>query len=511
MPQKQTAKIGFDNQKYLSAQTKRIIERVERMQGKLYLEFGGKLCFDYHAARVLPGYDPNVKISLLKKLGDKIELVFCVSAKDVQEGKVRGDFGLTYDNVTLKTIDDLKDFGLVVSTVVINMFSGQKKALVLKRCLENLGIKVYTSPVISGYPTDIDRVVSDEGFGQMPVVETAKPIVIMTGAGPGSGKMATCLAQVYHDFKNGRPSGFAKFETFPIWNLPLKHPVNVAYEAATADLGDFNMVDPFHLSACQITAINYNRDVENFGIMIKIIDKIAQPGSLLAGYRSPTDMGVNMAKEGIVDDGCVQRAARQEIIRRWFSYSRESVIGTGSRDAVLRTEKILKENGIELSERKAVEPAREAAKSARERNDGHKGIFCGASIELPDGEVVTGHNSALFHAESAVIVKAIKKLAGLPDEIHLLSPAILSSVGALKAGMGDNESPSLSVEETLIALSISSVSNTVADAGLKMLRRLNGFEMHLTHLPAPGDEAGLRKLKINYTSDCQLTLQNYIG
>lgn len=504
-------KVGFDNKKYLTAQTKRILERVEMFKGKLYLEFGGKICFDYHAARVLPGYDPNVKISLLKALGDKIELMYCVSAKAIQEGKMRGDFGLTYDNVTLKTMEDLHGFGLEISTIVINRFMGEKKAVIFKKHLENLGKRVYTSPEIEGYPNDVDKVVCDEGFGKFPQIETKKPIVIVTGSGPGSGKMATCMAQVYHDNKAGRSSGFAKFETFPIWNVPLKHPVNVAYEAATADLGDFNMVDPFHLAAYNVTAINYNRDVENFGIIKLMMNNVVDKENPMAKYNSPTDMGVSMGKEGIVDDDAVSEASKQEIIRRWFKYSRDFTVGIGSKSAVEITERLLNETKIKLSDRSVVEPAREAAARAKSNGEGHKGIFCGAAIELSDGTVITAHNSDLFHAESAVIIKAIKKLAGVPDDMHLLAPSILTSIGALKAEVAGDESPSLNVDETLIVLSASSSTNPIAESGIKMLKKLVNCEMHLTHLPAAGDEAGLRKIKVNYTTDSHLTLQNYIG
>ncbi|MFH1823816.1 MAG: DUF1846 domain-containing protein [Candidatus Firestonebacteria bacterium] len=504
-------KIGFDNKKYLIAQTRRIMERVGMFKGKLYLEFGGKICYDYHASRVLPGYDPNVKISLLKELGDNIEIVYCVSAKDIQDGKVRGDFGLTYDNVTLKTMEDLQNFGLEISCVVITRFSGEKKALVFKKHLESLGMKTYISPEIDGYPNDIDRVVSDEGFGKVPHIETKKPVVIVTGSGPGSGKMAMCLSQVFHDSLQAKHSGFAKFETFPIWNLPLKHPVNVAYEAATADLGDINMVDPFHLNAYGVTAINYNRDIENFGIMKRIIDKIADKENHIAKYNSPTDMGVSMGKEGIINDDVICEAAKQEIIRRWFRYNKEFTIGVGTKETVVRTEKIIQEIGIKLSDRNVVEPARNTAHMAREQREGHKGIFCGAAIELLDGTILTAHNSSLFHAESAVIIKAIKKLSGVPDNMHLLTPLILTSIGSLKTEVSGVDSPSLNVDETLIVLSVSSSTNPLAETGIKNLKYLANCEMHLTHLPTAGDEAGLRKLKVNYTTDSFLTLQNYIG
>lgn len=504
-------KKGFDNQKYLSAQTKNILARVEKFKGKLYLEFGGKLCYDYHAARVLPGYDPNVKVELLKELGDKKEIIFCVSARAIQEGKVRGDFGLTYDNVTLKTIEDFDSMGLSISAVIINLFSGEKKAVTFQKHLEKLGVRVFTSPLIDGYPFDIEKAVSKEGFGLTPFIETSKPIIIVTGAGPNSGKMATALGQVWHHYNKGKEAGYAKFETFPIWNLPLKHPVNVAYESATADLGDFNLVDPFHLARYNITSINYNRDVENFGILKRMIDKIAKKGDALSMYNSPTDMGVNMAKEGIVDDAVVAEAAKQEIVSRWFKYNKEYTMGTGSRETLERSEKIINEMGCKLTDRKVVMPAREAAESAKNKSEGNKGVFCGAALELPQGEIIKAHNSPLIHAESAIILKAVKKLAGIPEEIHLLAPSVLNNIGALKGEVSGIDSPSLNLDETLIALSVSSGTNTLAEAGLKKLKQLGGCEMHLTHLPTPGDEVGLRKLRINYTTDAHLTLQNYIG
>ena len=502
--------IGFDNKKYLDAQTKKILERVDLFKGKLYLEFGGKLCFDFHAARILPGYDPNVKVSLLRELGDKKEIIYCVSAKAIQDGKLRGDFGLTYDNVTLKTIEDFENLGLKISCVVINMYAGEKKAEVFKNYLERLGVRVYTSPMIEGYPNDVEIAVGENGFGKFPFIETTKPIVIITGAGPCSGKMATGLAQVWHHLKNGSQAGFAKFETFPIWNLPLKHPVNVAYEAATADLGDFNLVDPFHLEAYKVAAINYNRDVENFGIMKRMINKIAAGVNHMSKYNSPTDMGVNMAKEGIVADAVVQEASKQEIIRRWFRYSKEFTTGSGTKDAVDRTEKILNEMSLKPTDRKVVGPARLTAEATKEKGEGHKGIFCGAAIELQDGTVIVAHNSPLFHAEAAVTIKAVKKLANLPEDIHLLPPNIMQNIGKMKKDICGIDSPSLNVDEMLMVLSAGVGMNPVAEKAIEMLKKLEGCEMHFTHLPSPGDESGLRKLKVNYTTDSHLTLQNYL-
>ena len=502
--------LGFDNKKYLKAQTSSILKRVSRFKGKLYLEFGGKLCYDYHAARVLPGYDPRAKLEVIRLLKDKISIIFCVSAKDVQEGKIRGDFGLTYGNVTLKTIEDLEGFDFRVNSVIINRFRGEKKALVLADRLEKLGIKVYYQAEIEGYPKNIDLIVSEEGYGKNPYIETPAPIVIVTGAGPGSGKMSTCLSQVYLDKKKGLDSGFAKWETFPIWNLPLKHPVNVAYEAATADIGDYNLVDPFHLSACKVSAINYNRDVENFNIVKSIIEKIIDKDNPMSSYKSPTDMGVNMAKEGIIDEGLVCLAAHEEIIRRWFRYNREFIEGRGKKAAVERVEKLLEELKIKPTDRKVIDPARAAAREAEEKGKGHKGIYCGAAIELENGKVISGKNSSLLHAESAVVINAIKALARIPRGIDLLPNSVISKIGFLKEKVLGGNSPSLNLEETLIVLAISAASNPMAEAGIKVFKKLSGSEMHITHLPSPGDEAGLRKLGINYTTDARLTLHNYI-
>jgi uncharacterized protein (UPF0371 family) len=508
MPEK---KVGFDNKKYLKTQTESILERVSQFKGKLYLEFGGKLCYDYHAARVLPGYDPRVKIEVIRLLKDKISIIFCVSARDVQEGKIRGDFGLTYDNVTLKTIEDLGNIDFPVQSVIINRFRGEKKALVLGDRLEKLGVKVYYQAEIEGYPENIDLIVSDEGYGKNPYIETPAPVVIVTGAGPGSGKMSTCLSQVYLDKKRGLDSGFAKWETFPIWNLPLKHPVNAAYEAATADIGDYNLVDPFHLSAYGVTAINYNRDVENFNIVKSITEKIIDKDNPMSSYKSPTNMGVNMAKEGIVDDEVVQAAAKQEIIRRWFRYNREFIEGKGKKAAVERVEKLMEELEVKVADRKVINPARRAAIEAEKKGKGHKGVYCGAAIELKNGKIIRGNNSLLLHAESAAVINAVKMLARIPRKIDLLPNSIISNIGSLKERVLGENSPSLNLEETLITLAISAAGNPMAEAGIKVFKKLSGCEMHITHLPSPGDEAGLRKLGINYTTDARLTLQDYIG
>jgi uncharacterized protein (UPF0371 family) len=349
-----------------------------------------------------------------------------------------------------------------------------------------------------GYPTDIDRIVSDDGYGANPRIETSKPIVVVTAPGPGSGKMATCLQQLFHDHRRGIQSGYAKFETFPIWNLPLKHPVNVAYEAATADLADFNMIDPFHIEAYGKVAVNYNRDVEIFPVLRRILERITGSDSL---YKSPTDMGVNRAGFAIVDDAVCREAARQEIIRRCFRYRCEYALGSVERVTVERSELLVEEIGAGMEDRKTVTPAREAADRARERGKGHEGVCCGAALELPDGSIVTGSNSPLMHASSSLVLNAIKVLAGLPDVMHLLAPSVIASITGMKSGVLRRKTVSLNLEETLIALSVSAAGNPAAQMAMEKLADLRNCDVHLTHIPTPGDEAGLRRLGVNITSD----------
>ncbi len=491
-------KIGFDNEKYLNEQQESILERVKLFNNKLYLEFGGKLMFDYHAARVLPGYDPNVKMRLLQKLSDKADIILCIFAGDIERKKVRADFGITYDADALKLIDDLNDWGITILAVVITRFENQPAATMFKNKLERRNIKVCTHRYTKGYPTDVDLVVSDEGYGANEYIETKNPLVVVTGPGPGSGKMGTCLSQVYHDNKRGLRSGYAKFETFPIWNIPLKHPVNIAYEAATADIGDFNLIDPFHQEAYGTIAVNYNRDVDTFPVLRRILERIIGSKSL---YRSPTDMGVIRAGFGIVDDVAVREAARQEIIRRYFRYSCEYAIGFASKETVQRVELLMDELGLKPGDRITVGPARSAALDAEGNGKGNEGIFCGAALELADGTIVTGKNSPLFHASPSVILNAIKKLAEIPDRIHLLSPQIIESIRSLKKDVLGARSVSLDLEETLIALSISAATNPTSHEAMTKLKELKNCEMHMTHMPTPGDEAGLRKLGINVTTE----------
>lgn len=493
-----TVAAAFDNEKYITEQTSEILERVNNFGNKLYLEFGGKLLFDYHASRVLPGYDPNVKMALLQKLKDKADILLCIYAGDIERKKMRADFGITYDSDALKLIDELKEWGIQVLGVVITRFDDQPAAKLFKNKLERRNIKVYTHQYTKGYPTNVDLIVSDEGYGVNEYIESEKPLVIVTGPGPGSGKLATCLSQVYHDHKRGIKAGYSKFETFPIWNLPLKHPVNIAYEAATADIKDFNLIDPFHLEAYDKKAVNYNRDVEVFPILRRILKKISAGEPF---YQSPTDMGVNRAGFAITNDAVTREAAQQEVIRRYFRYRCEYVMGFMDKETVQRVELLIKDFNLEPEYRRVVDPARKAALEAQEKNKGNEGIFCGAAIELKDGTIVTGSNSSQLHAASSLILNAIKQLSDIPDKIHLLPSNITDSVRNLKTEVLNEKTLSLDLLETLIALSISATTNHAVQLAMEKLTDLRGCEVHMTHIPTPGDEAGLRRLGVNLTSD----------
>ncbi len=491
-------KIGFDNKKYLDEQTTAIRERVSLYNNKLYLEFGGKLLFDYHAARVLPGFDPNVKMRLLQKLKDNAEILICIYAGDIEQKKIRADFGITYDADALKLIDDLRDWDLPIRGVVITRFDNQPAAKIFKNKLERRNINVFTHQFTRGYPTNVEMILSEEGYGANEYIPTTKSLVVVTGPGPGSGKLATCLSQMYHDHKYGIQVGYAKFETFPIWDLPLKHPVNIAYEAATADIGDFNLIDSFHLDAYNTPAVNYNRDVEAFPVLQRILERLTEKEAI---YKSPTDMGVNRASCGILDDAIVQEAAKQEVIRRYFRYSCEHVMGFLDKAPVEKVKLVMDELMVSPEIRRVVSAAKDAAKEAFEKKKGHKGIYCGAALELPDGTIIQGNNSPLFHAASSLVLRTVKHLAKIPDRSPLLPDNIIGAVSNLKKDVLQSKSLSLNLEETLISLSISAATNPAAELALKKLRELRGTEAHLTHIPTPGDEAGLRKLGINLTSE----------
>jgi uncharacterized protein (UPF0371 family) len=496
---------GFDNEKYLAEQTAAILERVGRFDNKLYLEFGGKLLFDYHAARVLPGYDPNVKMRLLQGLKNQADLVLCIYAGDIERRKIRADFGITYDSDALKLIDDLRGWGIEVAAVVITRFDNQPSALVFKNKLERRGVRVFTHRFTKGYPTNVDMIVSAEGYGANERIPTEKPLIIVTGPGPGSGKLATCLSQLYHDHLAGVRSGYAKFETFPIWNLPLKHPVNVAYEAATSDIRDANLIDPFHLEAYGEVSVNYNRDIEVFPVLRRILEKITGGEPF---YRSPTDMGVNRCGFAITDDAVAAEAAKQEIIRRYFRYQCEYMMGFVDRETVQRVELLMDDFGLGLEYRPVVGPARQAAQDAQRDGRGNDGIYVGAAIELRDGTIITGSNSPLMHAASSLVLHAVKQMAGIPPQLKLLPPYITDSIYNLKTKIFRKKTLSLDLEETLIALSISAPTNTAAGLALEKLEELHGCEVHMTHIPTPGDEAGLRRLGVNLTSDANFPTNN---
>lgn len=505
MGDKMSSNIGFDNDSYLKQQTTAILDRVKMFGDKLYLEFGGKLLFDYHAARVLPGFNPNVKMELLQNLKDKADILLCIYAGDIERKKVRADFGITYDSDALKLIDDLKEWNIDIRAVVITRFDEQPAAMIFKNKLERRNIKVYIHRYTKGYPTDVDTIVSDEGYGGNDYIETKNQIVVVTGPGPGSGKLATCLSQLYHEHKKGVKAGYAKFETFPVWNLPLKHPINLAYEAATADIMDFNQVDPFHLETHQKIAINYNRDVEIFPVLKNILEKISGTEAV---YKSPTEMGVNKVGFAIKDDNAIQESAKQELIRRYFRYRCEFAMGVVNKETLQRVELLMNELGVKAEDRHVVSMARRAVTEAQQQQKGNEGMFCGAAIELDDGTFITGYNSPLMHAASSLVINAIKHLAGIPKKIHLLPHNITQSIGNFKIDILNTKSASLDLEEMLIALSISAMTNSATHLAIENLKDLRDCEMHMTHIPTPGDEAGLRRLGINVTSDPNFSTKN---
>ncbi len=483
---------GFDCDRYLDAQKRAILERIDRFRGRLYLEFGGKLLYDFHAARVLPGYDPNVKLRLLEGLGDSAEILLCIHAGDIEKRRLRGDFGITYDSDALKIIDTLRGRGLSVLGVVVTRYRGQPSADAFMKGLSRRGVSVFAHPPTAGYPSDVGTIVSETGYGRNPYIPCTRPLVIVTGPGPGSGKLATCLSQLYHEHRLGTTAGFAKFESFPIWNLPLDHPVNAAYEAATADIADFNMIDPFHLRATGLEAVNYNRDVEAFPLLQMLFQRITGSADF---YRSPTEMGVNRMADGIEDDGAVREAALQEMLRRYFRYRCEYATGLVESSAVEKVEALMEQYGLSPDRRSTVLPARGAAAAAGVRDPQ------GAALELPDGRVVTGKTSSLMTAPAALVLNTVKSLAGIPQDMHLLSPGTIDSIARLKSDVLGTAAPELDLEEVLIALSVSAMTNPTADLAMRSLAALRGCDAHLTAMPSPGDAAGLRKLGVTVTSD----------
>ena len=489
-------KIGFDHEKYLEEQSKYILERVNNYD-KLYLEFGGKLLFDLHAKRVLPGFDENAKIKLLHKLRENVEVVICVYAGDIERNKIRGDFGITYDMDVLRLIDDLRSYDLEVNSVVITRYNDQPSTTVFINKLERRGIKVYKHRATKGYPTDVDTIVSEEGYGNNPYIETSKPIVVVTAPGPGSGKLATCLSQLYHENKRGNVAGYSKFETFPVWNVPLKHPLNIAYEAATVDLKDVNMIDYFHLDAYGETAVNYNRDLETFPVLKRIIEKITGKESV---YKSPTDMGVNRVGFGIVDDEVVKEASRQEIIRRYFKTGCEYKKGYVDKETFEHAKLIMEQVNLKPEDRKVVIPARERAAKLKEENNN---ICTAVAIELNDGSILTGKGSELLDASAAALLNSVKHLANIADDIHLISPVILEPILDLKFKTLSNQKVSLNCEEVLIALSISAATNPIAQVAMEKLAMLKNCQAHSTTILPTSDEQTLRKLGIDVTCDAE--------
>ncbi|MFQ6865399.1 DUF1846 domain-containing protein [Blautia sp.] len=479
---------GFDNQKYLKMQSEHIRERISKFNNKLYLEFGGKLFDDYHASRVLPGFEPDSKLRMLMQLSDQAEIVIVISAADIDKNKMRGDLGITYDEDVLRLIDVFRERGLYVGSVCITRYSGQESADLFKNRLEKLGVRVFIHYNIPGYPSNTSLIVSDEGYGKNQYIETTRPLVVITAPGPGSGKMAVCLSQLYHEHKRGICAGYAKFETFPIWNIPLKHPVNLAYEAATADLNDVNMIDPFHLEAYGETTVNYNRDVEIFPVLQAMFEKIMGE----CPYKSPTDMGVNMAGNCIVDDEVCREASRQEIIRRYYKSYDALVSGTGKENDVAKIELLLKQAHAALEDRRVVPAALEM-----ESKTGAPA----AALELPSGQLVYGKTSDLLGASSALLLNALKELAGIDHKHHVISPEAIRPIQELKIKYLGSKNPRLHTDETLIALSVSAASNPEAGLALEQLPKLKGCQAHTSVMLSSVDIWQFRKLGIELTCE----------
>ncbi len=481
--------IGFDADLYMQKQSAQILERMEKSKGKLYLEFGGKLFDDYHAARVLPGFDVNGKIKLLQKLRDKAEILLCIKAQDIEKNKIRADLGITYDMDVFRLIDNLRGMGLAVNSVVITLFDGQPSADAFRKKLEMRGVKAFIHRRTKGYPTDISLIVSDEGYGANPYIPTTCPLVVVTAPGPGSGKLATCLSQIYHERKRGSDAGYAKFETFPIWNISLKHPVNMAYEAATADLDDVNMIDPFHLEAYGKTTVNYNRDIEVFPVVKTILSRTSNVGST---YQSPTDMGVNMAGFCISDDEVCREAAKQEIIRRHFHTMVDYKLGRVDYQAVKKIEMIMSQLDISGDDRRVMA----AALAKMQEKDAPA-----TAIELPGGRIVTGRETTLMKAPASALINAIKQMAGLADDLYLISPVVLEPIIKLKQLNLGAHSLTLNLEEVLICLSICAATNPTVEHAMNQLPKLRGCEAHASYIVPDGDEKTMRRLGLNLTCE----------
>ena len=480
--------IGFDNDKYIQIQSAHIRDRIDAFGGKLYLEFGGKLYDDYHAARVLPGFQPDSKLCMLLQIKEKVEVVITINTDDIEKNKVRGDLGITYDRDVIRLIDIFRGLGLYVSSVVLTRFNGQISAKAFQARLEAMGIRVYHHYEIDGYPANIPHIVSDEGYGKNDYIETSRELVVITAPGPGSGKLATCLSQLYHEHKRGIHAGYAKFETFPIWNLTLNHPVNLAYEAATADLNDVNMIDPFHLEAYGELTVNYNRDVEAFPVLVAIFERILGE----CPYKSPTDMGVNMAGLCITDDQKCRNASRQEILRRYYDILCMQKQGKATDAEVLKIELLMKKAGVSEGDRKVVAPALEKAEQTGKP---------AAAMELRDGRIVTGKTSPLLGASAALLLNALKTLADIPDDLHLIAPEVIDPIQHLKVDHFGNRNPRLHTDEVLIALSICAASDPRAEMAMEQLPKLRGCQVHSSVILSPVDEKTFKRLGVNLT--CQ--------
>ncbi len=481
-------KYAFDNDLYIQSQSAHIRERIAKFGGKLYLEFGGKLYDDYHASRVLPGFQPDSKLRMLLNLKDQVELVIAINADEIEKNKVRGDLGITYDRDVIRLIDIFRGLGLYVSSVVLTRFNGQTIAKAFQSRLESLGLKVYHHYAIEGYPSNIAHIVSDEGYGKNEFIKTSRELVVVTAPGPGSGKLATCMSQLYHEHKQGIRAGYAKFETFPVWNLPLNHPVNLAYEAATADLSDVNMIDPFHLEAYGRTTVNYNRDVEAFPVLVAMFERILGE----CPYKSPTDMGVNMVGNCIVEDEAAREASRQEILRRYYTLLCDQKQGKATDSQVLKMELLMKKAGVSKEDRRVVAPA-----MALDEKTG----LPAAAMELPDGRIVTGKTSNLLGASSALLLNALKVLGDIPDELHLISPLVIDPIQHLKVGHLGNRNPRLHTDEVLIALSISAATDPTAEKAMEQLDKLRGCDVHSSVILSSVDEKIFKRLGVNLT--CQ--------
>ena len=483
-------KKGFDNAKYLQMQSQHIRERIAQFDNKLYLEFGGKLFDDYHASRVLPGFEPDSKLQMLLQLKEQAEIVIVISAQDIISSKVRGDYGITYDLDVLRLIDAFQGMGLFVGSVCVTMYTAAPEVEAFEHKLNSVGVRTFRHYKIPGYPNDVARIVSDEGYGKNDYIETQRPLVVITAPGPGSGKMAVCLSQLYHEYKRGVKAGYAKFETFPIWNLPLKHPVNLAYEAATADLNDVNMIDPFHLEAYGKTTVNYNRDVEVFPVVQAMFEKIM--GS--CPYKSPTDMGVNMAGNCIVDDEVCQEASRQEIIRRYYKSMNALVSGSGTENEVRKIELLLQQAHAEITDRKVVPAALEKEKATNGP---------AAALELPDGKIVCGKTSDLLGASAALLLNALKELAGIDHELHVISPDAIHPIQQLKTKYLGSKNPRLHIDEILIALSMSAATSDAARLALEQIPNLRGCQAHTSVMLSDVDVISFRKLGVELTCEAK--------